>query len=617
MKKKGCATALFFILLFPTFAKEPRVIEYLYIDSNTGQSSGGHTAIKVGSLVYHFQHYPDKIFRIVRESWNEFRFIYGVIDNRTIRSSKIEVSDHTYNLVRDNLNKIYLIQNKHLTNYSNFFNDRVLLEAFKDKENLIKLRGAGYFSEYKKNNPDLAILSKLIEEKHGQGFVNRKIDEARKKIRYFKIFINPLKNRTENPRKDEFPFSDETFSENHINTIHFNEAFHILKEGNDLKPQSYFMSEEPKTLSDTQREKFISYSKEIESQITDLVNSHRKGAGYSLLVAIARYMVVKKSIQESKLYFLDCFGSRHVLVSRKAIQDSVSAFPLQKESFAFYKIMLEKIFQKDNFDEFDYGLLEDSANRHAEMNKGIYGFEPIRTTYERLLPYKEKEIQFEMPAGYSENEIEVLLQLAKEKEELYLRKLQKIYDYNLFSRNCVTEIFDTLNSFFEHGKIESKFRLGGYIDGKDSFVFVPFYSSHAVNRKYKIHKIEDFYSYRRSKLKEMKITENNIKVFLRESNIFTSSFYKRNPDDSFFIFVTDDNILPRPIFGLVNFAAGVAETLYGIIMLPFDKGDHFLKGVQGMFFSLPEIFFFNIRKGTFTYIDRSDLPKNFLEEEAK
>lgn len=617
LSRKGYYLIAFFVLQLGVFAKEPHTIEYLYIDSNTGQSSGGHTAIKVGSLVYHFQHYPDKIFRIVRERWSEFRFIYNVIDNRTIRTSKIEVSEETYNLIRDNLNKIYLIQNKHLTNYSNYFNDRILLEAFLEKDQRIRLRGAGYFSDYKKSNQELQMISGMIEAKYGNGYLRKRIDQTKKNLRELRIFIHPLINQTANPKKDEYPFSDETFSEKHINNSHFLEAFLALGEGRELKPQSYFYSDEPEILTDLQREKLISYTKVLENQIIDLVNTERKGAGYSLLVALARYLVIKKSIQENKFYFLDCFDNRHVLVSRKAIQDSAAAAPLQKESFSYYKIMLSNAFSKEKFDEFDYNMLEDSANRHAEMKKGVFGFEPIRTTYEKLLPYKEKEVSISAPMSYSGIELSNLLDSAKAKEKMYLEKLQKIYDYDLFLRNCTTEIFDTLNSFFIHGKNESKFRLGGYIRGRDALVFVPFYSSFEVNRKYKLHKIEDLFSYRRLKIKEMMKTENSAKVFLRESNIFTSSIYKRNPDDSLFIFFTDENIFPRPIFGVFNFIAGFAETIYGIVLLPFDKGERFIKGMQGMFFSIPEIFFFNIRKGTFTYVDKTDLPEDLLKEETE
>jgi len=43
----------------------------------------------------------------------------------------------------------------------------------------------------------------------------------------------------------------------------------------------------------------------------------------------------------------------------------------------------------------------------------------------------------------------------------------------------------------------------------------------------------------------------------------------------------------------------------GIFTLPMDGGDLSLAGLKGALYSLPEFFFFNIRKGSFNYVDDS------------
>ena len=50
--------------------------------------------------------------------------------------------------------------------------------------------------------------------------------------------------------------------------------------------------------------------------------------------------------------------------------------------------------------------------------------------------------------------------------------------------------------------------------------------------------------------------ENDIKVYLRESNTLSSTIYRRNGRDSFFLFFTDDALPVRPIYGALNVAAG-------------------------------------------------------------
>ena len=45
-------------------------------------------------------------------------------------------------------------------------------------------------------------------------------------------------------------------------------------------------------------------------------------------------------------------------------------------------------------------------------------------------------------------------------------------------------------------------------------------------------------------------------VYLRESNVLTSTIYRRNPDDSVFLFFTDDAVPPRPVFGALQLRVG-------------------------------------------------------------
>jgi len=103
--------------------------------------------------------------------------------------------------------------------------------------------------------------------------------------------------------------------------------------------------------------------------------------------------------------------------------------------------------------------------------------------------------------------------------------------------------------------------------------------------------------------------EDHLLVFLRESNAVTSTVYRRNPHDSYFLFFTDDTVATRPIFGAVNLLAGVGAGVAGLALLPFDGGHTLARGFRGALFSLPELAFFNVRKGTFEYVgDDSALP---------
>ncbi len=45
--------------------------------------------------------------------------------------------------------------------------------------------------------------------------------------------------------------------------------------------------------------------------------------------------------------------------------------------------------------------------------------------------------------------------------------------------------------------------------------------------------------------------------------------------------------------------AGLAQGMAGLLTLPWDGGENLRLGAKGALISLPELFFFNIRKGSF------------------
>ena len=61
----------------------------------------------------------------------------------------------------------------------------------------------------------------------------------------------------------------------------------------------------------------------------------------------------------------------------------------------------------------------------------------------------------------------------------------------------------------------------------------------------------------------------------------------------------------RPVYGAVNGAYGLIAAALGIFTLPMDSGDLSMAGLKGALYSLPELFFCNIRKGSYNYVDDS------------
>ncbi|SMG62886.1 secreted protein [methanotrophic bacterial endosymbiont of Bathymodiolus sp.] len=63
----------------------------------------------------------------------------------------------------------------------------------------------------------------------------------------------------------------------------------------------------------------------------------------------------------------------------------------------------------------------------------------------------------------------------------------------------------------------------------------------------------------------------------------------------------------RPIFGSINLAVATTMSIYGSLSLAFDSGKALKDGTMGILMSLPELAFFNIRKGSYKHLS---LPEN-------
>ena len=181
----------------------------------------------------------------------------------------------------------------------------------------------------------------------------------------------------------------------------------------------------------------------------------------------------------------------------------------------------------------------------------------------------------------------------------YQKNLQFLYPFDLITENCTTEIFSTLNRQYSFNTEKIKMVLGGKIEGRENLNFIPFVANYHVGKVYRTGDQKIIESFRIRNMQKMKETENPLWVEVRESNTLLSKTYKSNSNDSFFIFFTDDTFLLRPIYGTFNLVAGISQFGYGIFTFPFDRGNTIKMGSYGVLFSLPELVFFNIRKGTF------------------
>jgi hypothetical protein len=269
---------------------------------------------------------------------------------------------------------------------------------------------------------------------------------------------------------------------------------------------------------------------------------------------------------------------------------------------------------RPGFSEADFVALEAAGNRLIEVSRTVDGRRPMRLGLGLRVPAREAMLVEPIVPAVSDEALGRHAAAAREDEDAYEGELRRLYGYNVVTRNCVTEIFRTIDAALattltapdaDAIRRESTRRLGGYVEVDYTFTFIPATSALMVRDAYAVAETIEVSSYRLAALARMYRRDNAAHVYLRESNTLTSTLYRRNPADSAFLFFTDDVVPPiRPLLGAVNVVAGIGVSAAGLFALPVDGGDLLRAGLKGVLFSLPELIFFNIRKGSLVFAPR-------------
>jgi hypothetical protein len=168
--------------------------------------------------------------------------------------------------------------------------------------------------------------------------------------------------------------------------------------------------------------------------------------------------------------------------------------------------------------------------------------------------------------------------------------------YDVVTRNCVTELFREIELALA-GDTRSPFARRP--DTAAPLAFVPFLAERAVRAQWRTGEHRTLLSYRRATVAAQMAAPGGWRALLRESNTLTSALYQPHEGDSIFLFFTDDAGLARPLLGAANLTAGLVASVAGLLRLPFDGGVTMARGLRGSAASVPELFFANVRKGTF------------------
>ncbi|ESS68493.1 hypothetical protein MGMO_146c00320 [Methyloglobulus morosus KoM1] len=605
--------ALLLGLLLLTNTAQANTFQFLYIEASEGNASGGHVAVQLGEDVYHYQ-YEDGMVRLFKHHADAFRVNYRLRQNRTLHIADIAVSQTTYDQLNSHFKVQLLSQDQRLKHLQALQDGLSLLQsllelktvnAMNSKVNAElapQLPSAGLFYANNANlgakktvaecttaRSSVTVITELrqkLEDRYGKNFLPEKITSLRKKL-----------GKLSPDDKGDWASPHYSFPEHYMDLLNGLLALQVLQKVQPLLGNACFHADVPNmSLNDSALSAVKTIQQRLLLSAQSIAVSNRPDWGAALFITLARLIVIEQTIQSKHWVFLDDVDEKAVPIRKQQL--SLYTEYLQKHRQVDLKRLQEAINdlaqRSSNYEPY-YTKLEMAANRYHQWLESDKTGE-MRYRSEQPLPGKSIPSAGFLLTDLSTTQLEQALHSQKTRIEHSDKDDRKRNGYNLLTKNCVTTLFDLINTALWG---QSKRMLGGYLDPKANFI--PFQAFDSVKNSYNVTKITEIPAYRKQALSKLYEQEANSLVYLRESNIFSSSLYNHNPDDSWFVFFTDDAILSRPLFGVANTLASTIQTILGLARWPFDGGKEIKKGGRGILASLPELAFFNIRKGSYPY----------------
>ena len=263
-------------LFLCAFSVSAASFEYLYVEANEGNSSGGHSAIQFGDDVYHYQHHDSGLIRLLRQDKPEFQFLYRFLQNRRIHLSHIEVSEETFDMLRKHFKLQFLAQEQQFKQLHELHKDHVLLQRLLHKQNsddalldadfsaVLRLKGVGLFytvqelDSQKKNeqienvnsaqSQSSRIIEKLrkkIEQNYGQDYLERRREQITADIKALRTSHLPVVKPILS--KDNFLPVIKSFADSYEDYLTGLAAIKVLMEEQSLRSDAFFVTHESVT----------------------------------------------------------------------------------------------------------------------------------------------------------------------------------------------------------------------------------------------------------------------------------------------------------------------------------------------------------------------------------
>lgn len=592
------------------------VFEYLYIDANEDRSSGGHTAVRIDDDVFHFL-FKNDYLTMARDPWADFQLSYRGYQNRNIQSARLDISSSTHEMLRETFLLRFLAQTRQLKIVDDTARDVALLRAMQhNSPAAIQFPGLGFFQ-----SPDAAPgvvgrhqeLHDAITAAHGNDYlVNRRL-ELRQQLAEMPVAAQELSRSDFATAK--LPSIHYPFSQRYADLVAAIRAIDTITSDAGLSEESLGLTMSSdlglaQPLQPAERLALQQAEDGLRQRLVALSASRRPDWGVAFLLGLARLEAMRLSLEQNRWVFVDVLANDAKTVQ---VGDHTRELvpKLRSDAESLWLRSRSEWVQQEGWNESRYAAIEIANNNWLELRRLEAGGVNWRIHPKRQLPSGlGAPVRLPIPDVIAGNAPTLLASMERSQQQAAEFANEQM-GYKLLTRNCVSELFTTVDLALAQSlekraepvnretlQQETRRRLGYPFTPNP----IPYVSSDQVRDNWRVAVASELLSLRRLYAKSRYQADAELSTLLRESNTLTSSVYQRNDKDSFFIFFTDGNAFIRPPLGLVNLTAALGASLVGTVQLPFDGGKALKSGLRGALFSLPELGFQNIRKGTSTWL---------------
>lgn len=538
----------------------------VYVRGNVGSASGGHAALVAGDTVYHLQTDGDGLYWIARGRWSHFAYVYAGLQNRPLEVAALDVDAATRGRVLDRFARLYVEQDIEARRREARASDVAWLEALEIGAPPPPLRAAGLLDRARPDDPHAARLRASLGESlaHARGAFDSEP---------LAIDVSDLESLRER--------------------LALREALDALEGAWSIAPEARVATpsrfDDP--LTDAERASLRAFASKLEASTAELLRSRRPDRGFALLVAQARIVAIGHSLAQNRLILLDAFDGHGgaPLPPEDALGERARLEQVEYTG-ALLRRGREVVLETDRLDESTYNLLEESAGLLERTESGRSD-SALLDLERNKLPARGRSVA----APAFDGDIAPALVAARARLAEADARYRARWSYDLIRRNCITELARTADE-----------ALAGQVPADEALGFIPFVFFDRVRERAPVADVVHVPSHRARELARLERAEPGPWMRLRESTALGSKIYKPRIQDGAFLLFTDDVYWRRPVYGAVNFAYAAGYTAYGVAAAPFDLGARAKAGFSGMFWSVPELVFQNVRKGTFEWVTAAE-----------